>query len=148
MDTEKKLYLAFKALLEPAYYQKGHSEQLAIEERAQKALAEYEMMLGPLPDWAVAHNITNELVAGLQLFTRNGRRHGNAHIVSVHYEGNPVFDIQALPRYDVITDAGRRVNNLTDIEVLEGWEPGDFISDPAAVVKRFGRVPDDLLEPE
>lgn len=141
MDTEKKLYLACKALLKP-WAEDAVANGIEAEQQALAAMAEYELLLGPLPEWAVAHNITDELVAGLQLFTRNGRRHGNAHIVSVHYEDYPVFDIQALPRYDVITDAGSRVNNLTNIEVLEGWEPGDFISNPAAVVKRFGHVPE------
>ena len=137
MNTEKRLYLACKALLTP-WAENAVAASLEAERQASEAMDEYEMMLGPLPEWAVAHNISDELVEGLQLFTRNGRRHGNAHIVTINDKR----------WYTVLTDAGSFIDKMSHSEVLEGWEPGDFISDPAAVVKRFGRVPTDLLEPD
>lgn len=152
MNTEKRLYLACEALIDnmirdQASGDSGNWELTDVPEyvKGVAAMEEYKMQLGPLPEWAVAHNITDELVPGLQLFTRNGRRHGNAHIIDKRSSTIPG---SAKIYYDVITDAGSVIREMAEDEVLEGWEPGDFISDPAAVMKRFGRVPTDLLDPE
>lgn len=140
MTTEHTLYAALKRImrnyagvLEDAGC--SRPEENTEYKLAMSALAEYEMTLGPLPDWAIAHNVTHDYLLGVQLFTRDGRRHGNAHIIDV-LSGTPPLEQTT---YTILTDAGSLIHNMTLSEVKSGWEAGDFISDPAAVRRRFMR---------
>lgn len=86
-----------------------------------------------LPDWAFAENLTQELVMGAQLCTKDGRKIGNAHIVQI------VLGCLGGKIYCILTDAGTPVP-LSESEVHELFYVGRWISDPDEVVKRFGRV--------
>lgn len=113
---EFKLYLALKSLMEPAYCDKGHSDQLAIEEQANQVIKEYEVNMGPLPDWASGHNFKREPLRYAQLITRNPHSRGNGIIASI--EG----DI-----YVCYTDMGNRMNlSLSELNSL--YEIGPYIS--------------------
>lgn len=88
-----------------------------------------EREFGPLPSWAVRHNKSKELVPGAQLCTRDGRKTGNAHLMSL----DPTTGI-----WCILTDAGSHLR-CTANEVNELFFVGDFVSDPEEVEARFGR---------
>jgi hypothetical protein len=142
MSTEKQLYLALKNILEP--YRSGmESGDWCGEPNAQtkkeiadaeEALACFELDLGPLPDWASAHNIAQEPVTYAQLFTRNPRRNGNAMIF---YVGTSHFG--------VITDMGNAMT-LSLVELHQLYEIGDYIMDERGYEKRK-RQRDDYMVP-
>ena len=90
-----------------------------------------------LPEWALAHDTSGSLVPGRQLCTRDGRNVGNAHIISIEikkYESIP----KPLTLYVILTDAGTEFKML-DSEINERFYIGEFISDPAKVIKKFSR---------
>lgn len=129
MNNETQLYLALKNLRSAVVIATIESV-----EQADKAIAQYERELGPLPDWASAHNIGQYPVLYAQLYTRNGRRNGNAMIYHV---GKEVFG--------VITDMGNTmVLNASELDQL--FEIGDYIMDERAYEKRK-RQRDDYIEP-
>lgn len=128
MNTEKYLYLALKNLLarlvDEGIGWPAHSVMTAATREANKALDQFELELGPLPDWATAHNIAQEPVLYAQLFTRNPRRNGNAMI---YHAGQEVFG--------VITDMGNTMA-LNASELYQLFEIGDYIMNEAAYEKR------------
>ena len=128
MNTETQLYLALKNLTKVAHCH--HSDM----KQATDALEQFELELGPIPDWAVAHNLTDELVPGLQLFTKDGRNIGNAHITLVTVPPAGCTDVY----YHLLTDAGSEVR-FSLREVNDWFYPGKFISKPEDVIARFGR---------
>ncbi|MNF11709.1 hypothetical protein D3C80_2129820 [compost metagenome] len=72
---------------------------------------------------------------GAQLCTKDGRRIGNAHIVKVvNYLDKPV-DVSL---YECLTDAGSKFTH-TEQELLEAFTIGDWISDPARIIRDFDR---------
>lgn len=93
-----------------------------------------------LPHWALARS-NGTLQAGLQLFTKNPRRCGNAFITVISYDHT-----MSPPgtRFEVITDAGNEMV-LTDNEVDELFERGDYISatnEVPGVMAQRGRADD------
>lgn len=130
-NMDVKLYLALKAVLTPC---KTQNAALDIEKQAKRAMYEFEQSFGPIPDWAVARNFGYELVPGAQLCTRDGRRTGNAHIVFATVpptQADPVY-------YHCLTDAGSKfVFNAQELEAC--FTIGDWISDPARIIKDFDR---------
>lgn len=128
-NIDAKLYLALRACM-PALGDVAEREQAIL------ALAEFEMSLGPIPNWAIGRNFAYELVAGAQLCTKDGRRVGNAHVIA-RYGVGPV--LEEIMVYDCITDAGSMISKLTESEVLDMFHIGDWISDPAEVLARFDR---------
>lgn len=134
MNTETQLYLALHVLYnaaDHAFDQRVPFDVVnSVEGRASiAALEQFEMGLGPLPDWAIAHNISDDLVPGLQLLTKDGRNCGNAHIVS-SYVSDKTY-------YCLLTDAGSKMT-FGAAEIHEWFYLGKFISEPDAVVARFG----------
>lgn len=141
LHTTRQLYLALKSIL--ADYRSGMESgdwcgepDAATKKQitdAQEALALFELDMGPLPDWASAHNIAQEPVLYAQLYTRNGRKNGNGMIFHV---GQTMFG--------VITDMG---NDLTvnRAELDELFEIGDFILNDEGYEKRK-RQRDDYIE--
>lgn len=142
MNTEKFLYLALKNLLvswrggiESGDWVGEPNAQAKKEiADAEEALALFELDLGPLPDWAAAHNIAQEPVLYAQLYTRNPRRNGNAMIFHVVGE-----------TFGVITDMGNDMT-LNKHELHQLFEVGDYVMNEAAYVKRK-RQRDDYIEP-
>lgn len=135
IDT--KLYLALRAMSAEmvGFHNSGEivlSEDDPVLLNAKAAMEEFELNQGPLPDWAILRNWANEPVPGSQLYTKDGRRSGNAHIVSI--EDSELHG----QLYHCITDAGSEVN-LCFAELEEMFEVGDYISDVDDLLKRFKR---------
>lgn len=144
MNTEKHLYLALKNLCnviddnEIIEHCPSRTGELlyAYKGAAENAMQRFELELGPLPDWATAHNIAQEPVTYAQLFTRNPRRNGNAMIYHVGASGGT---------FGVITDMGNTmVLNATELDQL--FEVGDYIMNETAYEKRK-RQRDDYIPP-
>lgn len=136
MNTEKSLYLALRSLfnvidnhevIDHCPLRTGDLLHEA-KETAERALAQYELELGPLPDWASAHNIAQEPVLYAQLYTRNPRRSGNAMIFHVVGE-----------TFGVITDIGNDMT-LNKHELHQLFEVGDYvINEPAYIMRKRQR---------
>lgn len=135
---DQKLYLALRNLYldYEALANSGDAGNFDTNEpvwaNARQAMDEFEASQGPLPDWAILRNWANEPIAGAQLCTKDGRRSGNAHILSVEE------DINHGAVYSCITDAGSEIE-LTYAELDEMFWVGDYLSDPVEAVKRFKR---------
>jgi hypothetical protein len=130
MQTDRMLYLALKNFRASA-----SMASIATTIAADAALEQYETEMGPLPEWASAHNIAQEPVLYAQLYTLNGRQRGNGMIY--HVAGNS---------FGVITDMGN-TSTLNREELLGIYEIGDFILNEEGYEKRK-RQRDDYLEPE
>lgn len=129
-NMDVKLYLALRKLTVAAM----HMVPESTIEAAKLALAEFELSMGGLPEWAVDRNWDYSLVPGAQLCTKDGRRTGNAHIIKMG-EGiaaGPVF----LHTYECLTDAGSKMI-FTEQELNTAFSIGDWISDPARIIARF-----------
>lgn len=133
MQTDKQLYLALSHLyhviadhevIEHLPHITAGQVSLTHNE-AKAALDQYELELGPLPEWASAHNITGEPVLFAQLYTKDGRKRGNGMIY--HVAGST---------YGIITDMGN-TSVLTREEVLGIYEVGDFVLNEAGYLKRL-----------
>lgn len=73
----------------------------------------------PLPEWAISY-ATSYMEVGAALPTKDGRRTGNATIVSL--ENSPIGQLAV-----VVTDAGNEMR-LTELELAELFHPPIFIS--------------------
>lgn len=139
-NMDVKLYLALKKLTQE--YQaldadvSGTLNWEAVRV-AELTMTEFEQSFGPTPDWAVDRNWAYELVPGAQLCTKDGRRIGNAHIVRKVLAGagknGPARDL-----YECLTDAGSMFTH-SEVELLEAFTIGDWISDPVRILHDFDR---------
>ena len=101
------------------------------------AIHQFESELGPLPEWASAHNISGEPVLYAQLYTKNGRQRGNGMI----------FHVAGYGSFGVITDMGN-TSTLNHEELLSIYEVGDFILNEEGYLKRKRQNPElDFEEP-
>lgn len=137
-----RLYLALLAITkdwvsmaEEAGNREADSDADYLEALA--AIEEFKFEQGPMPDWAIRTNWRNEPVAGSQLFTKNGRRMGNAHIVEVRPLDSP-GQAGFVYEYVCISDAGNEFT-LSHGSLFELFEIGDYISDVARIKKHFLR---------
>ena len=80
----------------------------------------------PLPEWSIgmAHG---EFCEGAQCPTKDGRRHGNAHVIRVENEV-----------YTVLTDAGTTMRMSLN-ELRAAFWPPAWVSDTDQVIHKFGR---------
>lgn len=104
---------------------------------ANLALTEFEVHLGPIPEWASSRNWDYSLVPGAQLCTKDGRRTGNAHIIDIEerdYPGQAGF----ITVYRCLTDAGS-VFCFTKEEIEGGFYVGDWISEVGEILHKFDR---------
>ena len=139
-NMDVKLYLALRSIMNGYVSLCEDAGGRDIESTTEykntmRVLYEFEQSFGPIPDWAVDRNWDYSLVPGAQLCTKDGRRCGNAHIVKVAKakpEG-PTRDLFAC-----LTDAGSQFT-MSEPEILEAFTIGDWISDPARVIKDFDR---------
>lgn len=127
-NMDIKLFMALKELHASAMHMVPHQ----VSEKAESALAEFETSLGPLPEWAIARNWDYSLVVGAQLLTRDGRQHGNAHIIHIDDAGNH-GDV-----FYLLTDAGNPLQR-SEPELLASFYIGDFISKVDYVLDSFDR---------
>ncbi|MNF83188.1 hypothetical protein D3C85_379660 [compost metagenome] len=139
-NMDVKLYLALKAVVkEQDEFVADHGPFCVNHENllnAKRVMYEFEQSFGPIPDWAVERNFAYELVPGAQLCTKDGRRTGNAHIVKMGkgIAAGPVF----VHTFECLTDAGSKFT-FTEVELLEAFNIGDWISDPARIIRDFDR---------
>lgn len=146
MQTDRMMYLTLHGLLDVIVNQDvishlpGSTARLMypLREYAADALQQYELEMGPLPDWASAHNISGEPVLYAQLYTFNGRQRGNGMIYHVSHSGKT---------FGVITDMGN-TSTLNREELLNIYEIGDFILNEEGYLKRKRQNPDLLIEDE
>lgn len=126
MQTDRMIFIAlqnlYNALDEDGLSWPGHSATAKAYLAADEAMIQFELELGPLPDWAAGHNIAQEPVQYAQLFTRDGRRCGNAVISQVVVP--PTED--CVVYYHVITDMGSEMC-LNINELNEIFEVGPYI---------------------
>lgn len=135
MNTETQLYLALAGLV--AKVEDMNDQPVPAMKVAYAAMDQFILEIGPIPEWAVAHNLTDELVPGLQLLTKDGRNIGNAHITVVTVPPTPECEVY----YHILTDAGNEVR-FSKKEVLDWFYPGKFICTPERIIKRFGAKPE------
>lgn len=77
---------------------------------------EYNNMI---PDWATGKNKLKELIVGTQLCTKDGRRTGNARIISIEERYGHIV-------YVARTDAGNLIN-LVESEVHSMFYIGEWL---------------------
>lgn len=136
-NMDVKLYLALKALVQ--LLESGHkldSDKSPQADAGRRAMYEFTQSFGPIPDWAVGRNFAYELVPGAQLCTKDGRRTGNAHIVKTTALMYGLVGESLV--YECLTDAGSKFT-FTEVELLEAFRIGDWISDPERVIRDFDR---------
>ena len=154
-NMDVKLYLALRSLLPMA---EQMADKLGFDSRqdefvvAKHVMREFTTSFGPVPDWAVERNFSYALVAGAQLMTKDGRRMGNAHIVSTESiviperadRNNPYGDVLV---YHCLTDAGSKFT-MQETEILGQFHIGDWISEPARILRDFDRSGAFVEEPK
>lgn len=154
-NLDVRLYLALKSMTP---HWQAMSEQGAIEgglryvpedddelQAALSVMRDFEDSHGPLPEWAIARNFGYELVQGAQLSTKDGRRTGNGWIINVRVDSrnelctkeNPYGEITL---FDVLTDAGNCIMNMSASELENQFWVGDFISTKERILKDFDRL--------
>lgn len=132
-NLEVRLYLHLKKLLPLVLC--NTQEEMTAHAEAMKTMRDFNASFGPVPDWATERNHGRELVAGAQLFTKNGRRCGNGWIVETGYiAAGPV----AVPVFKILTDAGSFMQ-LTEKELEDAFEVGDWISTRERIIRDFDR---------
>lgn len=138
-NMDVKLYLALRAVVkEQDEFVADHGPFSINPENllnAKRALYEFKQSFGPIPDWAVDRNFGYELVPGAQLCTRDGRRTGNAHVVCLS-DRTGISYTETL--FECLTDAGSKFV-FTEQELNSCFTIGDWISDPARIIKDFDR---------
>lgn len=138
-NMDVKLYLALRNLVQNSKWVNEventiYCDPLLIK-AAERAMYEFTNSFGPIPDWAVDRNWDYSLVPGAQLCTKDGRRTGNAHIIRVDKQR---VEGEWVDSYNCLTDAGSQFH-FTEVELLEAFNIGDWISDPARVIHDFDR---------
>lgn len=123
MQTDRRLFLALRGLYNYCDNLEVTEKLAPIYREADQALSQFELEMGPLPDWAEDHNIAQEPVQYAQLCTRDGKRCGNAIISLVTVP--PSADCEVY--YHVITDMGNEMR-LTLRELNEMFEVGPYIN--------------------
>ena len=124
MQTDRMMYLALIRLMDEFHIDGTEASKDAYQ-AAYDATSQFEQEMGPLPEWASAHNITGEPVLFAQLYTREGRRRGNGMIY--HIAGST---------FGVITDMGN--TSVLSLEELRGiYEIGDFVLNEEGYLKRL-----------
>lgn len=138
-NVDTKLYLAlrkfakdYKDLADSGDAGFWKAEEQPAYQQAMLAMREFEASLGPLPKWAIARNWDYSPVVGAQLLTRDGRQHGNAHIIHIDDAGNH-GDV-----FYLLTDAGNPMQR-SEVELLASFYIGDFISPVDYVLDSFDR---------
>lgn len=146
-NLDTRLYLALVALRKAVDEEHpewvSHSAIQPAWAAAGMVMLDFEDSHGPLPEWAVARNFGYELLPGAQLCTKDGRRTGNAHIVSIEVKeykhladrNNPCGEVTV---YNCLTDAGSHFA-FTAEELETAFTIGEWLSSPERILKVFDR---------
>lgn len=155
-NLDVRLYISLRdALRELEEFAKVHGTYAIDKPRfdiAKYTLRCFEQAAGPLPDWAVGRNFGYELVAGAQLCTKDDRRIGNAHIVeaitmTIHELADRQNPFGEFPAYVCLTDAGCKFT-MRENELLGYFNIGEWLSDPARVIRDFDHSGEFVEEPK
>lgn len=147
-NLDVRLYLALAALRKAVNEEHpewvSHSAIQPAWAAAGMVMLDFEDSHGHLPEWAIARNFGLELVVGTQLFTKNGRRHGNGWLVAVTVESHASLSTRENPygewtAYTVLTDAGSLIGKMSEKELEGAFEVGDFICSLDRIAKDFDR---------
>lgn len=150
-NMDVKLYLALRAVLPyaEAEYEsldvtahRDNDDGCVVEAEkaatcinaARLAICEFEVHAGPLPDWAIARNWDYSLVPGAQLLTKDGRQHGNGHIIKTYNQ----FIGSDVNVFEILTDAGSKIT-FTEVELNNSFYIGDWISSVDRILNDFDR---------
>lgn len=88
-----------------------------------------------LPSWAIGLAY-GEYVLGAQLATRDGRRTGNAHIISIMGMDFASVDTPSVTVYTILTDAGNELR-MDEQELSDSFYPPYWVSDVTEVIRKF-----------
>ena len=155
-NLDVRLYISLRdAVRELEEFAKVHGMYAIDQPRlkiSKQVMRCFEQSAGPCPDWATGRNFGYEIVAGAQLLTKDGRRMGNAHIVEhvmitvpeMADTSNPFGEV---PAYHCLTDAGSRFT-MQEAELLGYFHVGDWLSDPARIIRDFDRNGEFMVEPK
>lgn len=80
-----------------------------------------------LPEWAERYDPSGTLELHRQLYTKDGRRLGNAFITKIGFTLASIADFKPEPCYTVLTDAGSEVR-MIESEIHEYFYIGEYIS--------------------
>ena len=83
------------------------------------AVNNYEMLIGPLPEWASGFNYAKEIMVGTQLLTKDGRKTGNAYIIRRYINSQDIWLI--------LTDAGNTFI-MNELEIEKQFYIGNYLS--------------------
>lgn len=155
-NLDVRLYISLRdAVRELEEFAKVHGTYAIDKPRldiAKYTLRCFEQSAGPLPDWAIARNFGYEIKEGTQLLTRDGRRMGNAYIVKHEMaimpeladRNNPYGEV---PVFHCLTDAGSKFT-MMEKELLGQFHIGDWLCDPARIIRDFDRNGEFMEEPK
>ena len=142
MLTETMLYLALRNILAQIDKQEREEPQTvpviphSVEMPGRLALQQFEMELGPLPEWASAFNFERKPVLYSQLYTLDSAARGNAMIYHVGNSGQS---------FGVITDMGNTFScSLGELEQM--FDVGRFIMNEDGYAKRWRQNPESQRE--
>jgi hypothetical protein len=139
MQTDRLMYLSLRAMTDVCRsIINPNTIAQKVYDAAEYAMTQFELEMGPLPEWASAHNISGEPVLYAQLYTLNGRQRGNGMIYHVGHSGKT---------FGVISDMGN-TSTLNREELLSIYEIGDFILNEEGYLKRKRQNPDLVFEDE
>jgi len=136
--VDARLYVALHNLkeyvetLENALDNEGapYTMRADLSAAATEAMIEYELWLGPIPDWASGWNHDRQVKIGAQLYTKNGAQIGNAHVVDI--------DVGLGVYITILTDAGNYCE-FTNGDIDSMFTVGKFISTVESIKQRFDR---------
>lgn len=140
-NLDTRLYLVLRQFLKDSKsgwdsgdWGRPCQETLDMHAAAESVMRDFEDSHGPMPEWAIARNFGLEYVLGTQLFTRDGRRHGNAWLVWIapHDTGREIFTA-----YTVLTEAGSLISKMSQQELETAFWPGDWICTLDRIAERF-----------
>lgn len=135
-ELSHRLYLLLRDCHNGRDYEPGSK----LENDIETALGDYErieLVKEPLPYWAVGVNIGRFLCVGAQLFTRDGTRTGNAHVLgcSLITQRHKIDYL-----WEVMTESGNRIK-LNSVEVNKMFTIGPYLCDPKEVEAKYGQTP-------
>lgn len=83
------------------------------------AIKNYELLMGPLPEWATGFNYAKEIMVGTQLLTKDGRKTGNAYVIRRYINSQDIWLI--------LTDAGN-IFIMNELEINSQFYIGNYLS--------------------
>lgn len=150
-NLDTRLYLVLRQFLKDSKsgwdsgdWGRPCQETLDMHAAAESVMRDFEDSHGPFPEWAIARNFGFEYVLGTQLFTRDGRRHGNAWLVKISTQCRAALATRENPygewtAYTILTEAGSLIEDCNQQELEAAFWAGDWICTIDRIAERFDR---------